>query len=103
MLYSAKTLPYLGSKIWDLVPCDIRDCATETSFSAKKLKNENHIDVHVDSKWKIYIPNFKIYWLDMCIEMSLVYRLKILWHIFKIYVYAYKTLKFEIYAQLVIF
>ena len=30
----------------------------------------------------------------MCIEMSLVYRLIILWHVFKIYVYVYKRVRF---------
>ena len=30
----------------------------------------------------------------MCIEMSLVYRLIILWHVFKIYVYDYKRYVF---------
>ena len=41
-----------------------------------------------------------VYWLNialrrshMCIEMSLVYRLIIVWLVFKIYVYVYKRLQ----------
>ena len=55
VLYGTETLSYVGPKIWNLVPSDIRDCATEPIFR-QKIK-----------KWKlgrcpcrlckIYIPN----------------------------------------------
>ena len=48
VLYGTETLSYLGPKIWNLVPSDIRDCTTELIF-AKRLKNGNQIDVHVGS------------------------------------------------------
>ena len=48
VLYGTETLSYLGPKIWNLVPSDIRDCATEPIF-CQKIKNRNQIDVHVGS------------------------------------------------------
>ena len=36
-LYGTETLSYLGPKIWNLVPSNIRDCATEPIFR-KKIK-----------------------------------------------------------------
>ena len=55
VLYGTETLSYLGPKIWNLVPFDIRDCVTE-QISRQKIK-----------KWKpdrcpcrlcqIYSPN----------------------------------------------
>ena len=35
VLYGTETLSYLGPKIWNLVPFDIRDCATEQIFGQK--------------------------------------------------------------------
>ena len=37
VLYGTETLSYLGPKIWNLVPSNIRDCATEPIFR-KKIK-----------------------------------------------------------------
>ena len=37
VLYGTETLPYLEPKIWNLVPSNIRDCATEPIFR-KKIK-----------------------------------------------------------------
>ena len=48
VLYGTETLSYLGPKIWNLVPFDIRDCATEQIFR-QKIKNGNQIVVHVGS------------------------------------------------------
>ena len=51
--YNAKTvlygtaLLYFGPKIWNLVPFNIRDCAT--NFLPKDLKNGNQIDIYVGS------------------------------------------------------
>ena len=55
VLYGTETLSYLGPKIWNLAPSDIRDCAIEPIFR-QKIK-----------KWKpdrcscrlceVYIPN----------------------------------------------
>ena len=36
VLYGTETLTYHGPKIWNLVPSDIRDCATEQIFKIKK-------------------------------------------------------------------
>ena len=44
VLYGTETLSYLGPKIWNLVPPDIRDCATERNFR-QKIKNGNQIDI----------------------------------------------------------
>ena len=38
VLYSTKTLSYLRPKIWNLVPSNIRDCATEPIFHQKIKK-----------------------------------------------------------------
>ena len=38
VLYGTETLSYLGPKIWNLVPFDIRDCATEQIFRQKIKK-----------------------------------------------------------------
>ena len=38
VLYGTETLSYLGLKIWDLVPSDNRDCATEPIFCQKIKK-----------------------------------------------------------------
>ena len=38
VLYGTETLSYLGPKIWNLVPPDIRDCATEPNFRQKIKK-----------------------------------------------------------------
>ena len=38
VLYGTETLSYLGPKIWNLVPSDIRDCATEQIFRQKIKK-----------------------------------------------------------------
>ena len=38
VLYGIQTLPYLGPKIWNLVPFDIRDCVTEQMFHQKIKK-----------------------------------------------------------------
>ena len=35
VLYGTETLSYLGPKIWNLVPSDITDCATELIFLQK--------------------------------------------------------------------
>ena len=48
VLYGTETLSYLGPKIWNLVPSDIRDCATEPIFR-QKIKNGYQIDFHVGS------------------------------------------------------
>ena len=48
VLFGPETLSYLGPKIWNLDPFDIRDCTIEQVFS-KRLKNGNQIDVHVGS------------------------------------------------------
>ena len=47
VLYSTETLSYLRPKIWNLVPFDIRDCATEQIFH-QKIKKWKQIDVHLD-------------------------------------------------------
>ena len=38
VLYGTETLSYLGPKIWNLVPSNIRDCATEPIFRQKIKK-----------------------------------------------------------------
>ena len=38
MFYGTETLSYIGRKIWNLVPFDIRDCATEQIFRQKIKK-----------------------------------------------------------------
>ena len=38
VLYGTETLSYLGPKIWNLVPSNIRDCATEPIFRKKMEK-----------------------------------------------------------------
>ena len=38
VLYGTETLSYLGTKIWNLVTSDIRDCATEQIFRQKVKK-----------------------------------------------------------------
>ena len=38
VLYGTETLPCLGPKIWNLVPFDIMDCATEQVFRQKIKK-----------------------------------------------------------------
>ena len=48
VLYGSETLSYLKPKIWNLIPSDIRDCATEPIFR-QKIKNGYQIDFHVGS------------------------------------------------------
>ena len=38
VFYGTETLTYLGPKIWNLVPSDIRDCTTGQMFR-QKIKN----------------------------------------------------------------
>ena len=38
VLYGTETLSYLGPKIWNLVPFDIRDCVTEQIFRQRIKK-----------------------------------------------------------------
>ena len=40
VLYGTETLSYLGTKIWNLVPCDFRDCTTEQIFCQKIKKRK---------------------------------------------------------------
>ena len=35
VLHGTETLSYIGPKIWNLVPSDIRDCAAEPIFCQK--------------------------------------------------------------------
>ena len=55
VLYGTETLSYLGPKIWNLVPSDIRDCATEPIFRQKIKKWKP--DRCPCRLCKIYIPN----------------------------------------------
>ena len=55
VLYGTETLSYLGPKIWNLVPFDIRDCATEQIFLQKIKKWKP--DRCPCRLCKIYIPN----------------------------------------------
>ena len=48
VLHCTETLSYLRPKIWNLVPFNIRDCATEQIFR-QKMKNGNQMDVLVGS------------------------------------------------------
>ena len=54
-LYGTETLSYLGPKIWDLVPSDIRDRITEQIFRQKIKKWKP--DRYPCRLCKIYIPN----------------------------------------------
>ena len=51
VLYGTETLSYLGPKIWNLVPFDIRYCATEQIFcqKIKKWKPDGYPCIHVGS------------------------------------------------------
>ena len=55
VLYGIETLSYLGPKIWNLVPFDIRDCVTEQIFhqNIEKWKPERCLC----RLRKIFIPN----------------------------------------------
>ena len=55
VLYGTESLSYLGPKIWNLVPSDIRDCATEQIFRQKIKKWKP--DRCPCRLCKIYIPN----------------------------------------------
>ena len=46
--YCIETLSYLGTKIWNLVPPEIKNSEHYKSFG-KKIKNGSQIDAHVDS------------------------------------------------------
>ena len=55
VLYGAETLSYLGPKIWNLVPSDIRDCATDPMFCQKIKKwKPDRCPIRL---CKVYIPN----------------------------------------------
>ena len=55
VLYGTETLSYLGPKIWNLVPSDIRDCATEPIFRQKIKKWK--LDTCPCRLCKVCIPN----------------------------------------------
>ena len=55
VFYGTETLTYLGPKIWNLVPSDIRDCTTEQMFR-QKIKNWKP-DRCICRLCKIYIRN----------------------------------------------
>ena len=55
VLYGTETLSYLGPKIWNLVPSDIRDCATEPIFRQKIKKWKP--DRCPCRLCKVFIPN----------------------------------------------
>ena len=55
VLYGTEMLPYLGRKTWNLVPFDIRYCATEQMF-CQKIK-EWKPDRCPCRLRKIYVPN----------------------------------------------
>ena len=56
VLGGIETLSYLGPKIWNLVPSDIRDCATEPIFRQKIKKWKQ--DTCPCRLCKVCIPNF---------------------------------------------
>ena len=91
---------HLKFGIWFLLTSEI---VQQNQFFAKWSKNGNQIDVNAQALQSIY-SKFRVYWLkialrrsQMCLEMSLVYRLIMLWHVFKIYVYVYKRVRFCFY------
>ena len=55
VLYGTDTLSYLGPKIWNLVPFDIRDSVTE-QISRQKIKKYEP-DRYPCRLCKIYVPN----------------------------------------------
>ena len=98
VLYGSCHISDLKFGIWFFL---ISEIARQNKFFAKRLKNGNQIDVHVGSA-KFTFP-FRIHWLKIALrrlhmptEMSLIYRLRILRHIFEIYVYVYKQLSFSL-------
>ena len=55
VLYGTDTLSYLGPKIWNLVPFDIKDCGTKQIFRQKVKKwKPGRCPCRL---CKIYIPN----------------------------------------------